>query len=60
MFNGDCKEAFDFYKRCFGGQIDFLGRYGDSPMEVTETQKAVFKEVLRRSKWRLIMRFTIY
>jgi len=40
MFNGDCEEAVDFYKRCFGGQIAFLGRYGDSPMEVPETQKS--------------------
>jgi|TARA_B110000967_G_scaffold100966_1_gene103612 PhnB protein len=40
MLNGDCEEAFDFYKRCFGGQIAFLGRYGYSPMEVPETQKS--------------------
>jgi uncharacterized glyoxalase superfamily protein PhnB len=40
MFKGDCEEAVDFYKRCFGGQIAFLGRYGDFPMEVPETQKS--------------------
>jgi uncharacterized glyoxalase superfamily protein PhnB len=40
MLNGDCEEVIDFYKICFGGQIAFLGRYGDSPMKVPETQKS--------------------
>ena len=41
MIKGDCEEAVDFYKRSFGGQIDFLERYGDFPMEVPETQKSM-------------------
>ena len=41
MFNIDYQEAVDFYKRCFDGQIDFLGRYGDSTVEVLETQKSM-------------------
>ena len=30
MFNGQCKEAFKFYERCFGGKLMLL-TYGDSP-----------------------------
>jgi PhnB protein len=30
--DGKCEEAFRFYERCFGGKIELLMRYGDSPM----------------------------
>lgn len=32
-FNGDCREAFEFYAKCFGGTIEFMGTYAGSPME---------------------------
>jgi PhnB protein len=32
-FNGDCREAFEFYAQCFGGTIQFMGTYAGSPME---------------------------
>ncbi|XUX00077.1 MAG: VOC family protein [Dehalogenimonas sp.] len=31
MFNGNAKEAMEFYKDCFGGKLDLM-TYGDSPM----------------------------
>jgi PhnB protein len=31
-FNGQCREAIDFYERCLGGKIQFVLTYGDSPM----------------------------
>jgi PhnB protein len=31
-FNGQCEEAFNFYKECFGGTIGGLYRYSESPM----------------------------
>jgi PhnB protein len=31
-FNGTCREAFTFYAELFGGQIDTLMTYGESPM----------------------------
>jgi len=31
-FNGQCREAFELYERCFGGKILTLLTYGDSPM----------------------------
>lgn len=30
-FNGNCKEAFDFYKSVFGGEYSYLGKYKDMP-----------------------------
>jgi PhnB protein len=31
-FNGQCREAMDFYARCFGAKIQFSLTYGKSPM----------------------------
>ena len=33
VFNGDCEEALKFYKKCFGGEITYLERYKDAPVE---------------------------
>jgi PhnB protein len=30
-FNGNCEEAFTFYKSVFGGEFTFIGRFGDMP-----------------------------
>jgi PhnB protein len=30
-FNGNCEEAFDFYKSVFGGEFPYLGRFKDMP-----------------------------
>lgn len=30
-FNGDCQEAFLWYARVFGGEIQHLAKYGDIP-----------------------------
>lgn len=31
-FNGRCKEAFKFYEQCFGGKIQTMMTWGESPM----------------------------
>ena len=31
VFNGNCEEAFNFYKNVFGGDFQFLGRFSDMP-----------------------------
>jgi PhnB protein len=36
-FNGNCAEAFRFYERCFGGTIEFLQTFGESPMKDSVT-----------------------
>ena len=42
-FNGNCEEAFNFYKSVFGTEFDFLGRFGDMPASddftISESQK---------------------
>jgi len=30
-FNGNCKEAFDFYKSIFGGEFSYIGQFKDMP-----------------------------
>ncbi len=30
-FNGNCEEAFNFYKSIFGGEFPYLGRFGEMP-----------------------------
>ena len=37
-FNGNCREAFDFYKSVFGGEYPYIGTFGEMPpMEGKET-----------------------
>ena len=31
-FNGNCEEAFNFYKSVFGGDFSYFGRYKDIPL----------------------------
>jgi PhnB protein len=30
-FDGNCEEAFNFYKSVFGGEFPYLGRFGEMP-----------------------------
>ncbi len=30
-FNGNCEEAFNLYKSVFGGEFDYIGRFGEMP-----------------------------
>jgi PhnB protein len=42
-FNGNCEEAFNFYKSVFGGEFPYIGRFGEIPpsegYEVPESDK---------------------
>jgi len=31
-FNGNCKAAFEFYAKCLGGKITYIGTWRQSPM----------------------------
>jgi len=33
IFNGNCEEAFEFYKSVFGGEFQYIGKYKDAPAE---------------------------
>jgi PhnB protein len=30
-FNGNCEDAFNFYKSVFGGEFTYIGRFGEMP-----------------------------
>jgi PhnB protein len=30
-FNGNCEEAFRFYRSVFGGEFEYIGKYGEMP-----------------------------
>ncbi len=32
-FNGNCEEAFNFYKSVFGGEFPYVGRFKDMPAD---------------------------
>ena len=32
-FNGNCEEAFNFYRSVFGGEFQFVGRFKDMPAD---------------------------
>lgn len=39
-FNGNCEEAFTFYKLVFGGDFNFIGRFKDMPPSDGKTLSA--------------------
>lgn len=38
-FNGNCEEALNFYKKIFNGEITYLTRYGENPVNTPEEHK---------------------
>lgn len=45
-FDGNCEEAFNFYKSVFGGDFMYLGRFGEMPAE--ESMPPLKKEMENR------------
>lgn len=50
LFDGNCEEAFNYYKSVFGSEFTFVGRYGDvPPMEgapqLTDEEKAKIENI---------------
>jgi PhnB protein len=39
-FDGQCREAFQFYEKCLGGKIAFIQTMGESPMAATTPPEA--------------------
>lgn len=35
-FDGNCEEAFNFYKSVFGGEFPYIGRFSDMPQDGDE------------------------
>lgn len=48
-FNGNCEEAFNLYKSVFGGEFDYIGRFGEMPpseeYKVPESDKNLIMHV---------------
>lgn len=45
-FNGNCEEAFNFYKSVFGGEFPYIGRFKDMPgEEIPEAAKELIMHV---------------
>ncbi|MDO4229163.1 MAG: VOC family protein [Capnocytophaga sp.] len=38
-FDGNCEEAFNFYKKAFGGEFTMISRANDNPVEVSQAEK---------------------
>jgi uncharacterized glyoxalase superfamily protein PhnB len=56
-FNGDCREAFEFYADCLDGHAEMLMNYGESPManEVPpHWREKIIHACLRVGDWRLM------
>ncbi|MFV0590416.1 MAG: VOC family protein [Draconibacterium sp.] len=46
LFNGDCEEAFNFYRSAFGGEFQMISRFKDMPQ--VEGQPAADSELSER------------
>ena len=59
-FNGNCEEAFNFYKEVFGNDFQYVGRYKDMPAAdrekfPTEGDKKIMHISLPISKETILM-----
>ncbi len=48
MFNGECKAAFEYYERCFGGKIITMITWGESPMK-DQAPEGAYDRILHAS-----------
>ena len=48
MFNGECKAAFEYYERCFGGKIITMITWGESPMK-DQAPEGAYDKILHAS-----------
>lgn len=46
-FNGNCEEAINYYKDALGGEIVFMQRYRESPMECEGMEEKVMHLTLK-------------
>ncbi len=50
-FNGNCKEALEFYKDCLNGQIEFMQTYSCNP-EISANLSQEWKEKIMHASFR--------
>ena len=39
-FNGNCREAFEFYRSAFGGEFTSISTFGDAPIDIPNISDA--------------------
>lgn len=50
IFNGNCEEAFNFYKSVFGGEFQYLGRFSEMPAsECKDLPKEALNKIMHVS-----------
>lgn len=50
FFNGNCRQAMEFYKKCFGGELHLM-TYGDAPKDACASGMPAFpKDKIMHSK----------
>ncbi|NQU84813.1 MAG: VOC family protein [Mariniphaga sp.] len=54
-FNGNCKEAFDFYKSILGGEFRSMSKFGDMPPMPEDQKKRIMHITLPVSKETVLM-----
>jgi PhnB protein len=54
MFNGNCKDAMEFYKSCFGGTLTMI-TYGEGGMPGSEELKNKIMHALLDNGWMTLM-----
>ena len=47
-FNGNCEEAFLFYKSVFGTEFEYIGKFGEMPPSDNENQHSLTQEEANR------------
>jgi PhnB protein len=48
-FNGNCKEALEFYKSCLGGEIEFMQTYESNKEISADIPKEWYEKILHAS-----------
>lgn len=48
-FNGNCEEAFNFYKSVFGGEFTYIGRFSNIPKESYQVPEADKNKIMHVS-----------
>ena len=50
IFNGNCSEAFQFYKEAFGGDFEMISKFGEMPPQEDQVLSEADKEKIMHVK----------
>ena len=52
IFDGDCREAFEFYRSVFGGEYEVFTTFGDVPDHAGRRRQSGADHACRPAGWR--------